>query len=234
MIMPELQTDVFACDFARRNLILPKVHTLVVGPFCDFTVKMCPNVRTIASSGYSWLHSRRAHWQEREHTADLIIAAGTARHLTNLCIEDHMHPQLVTAIADTLPGLQSLIMDGGIRNTPLAQFVPALSQMLNLKRLVLAMASELGVGFDPPECGNAYMDANDNVIPEIVAYYDAQQYEAETKVLLMIAPVCRRLQELWIGERSRADIMRDSESVYVNAAWCRDQAIEKVALYPPP
>jgi len=72
---------VFAMEFAISKILLLRVETLIVGPGCEFALKMCPNVKNI-HSGSRW-HSRPFDI-ERYFTRDLIKAAETAVNLTRL------------------------------------------------------------------------------------------------------------------------------------------------------
>ena len=233
LVIPEFYTDIFASEFISRNISLPGVHTLAVGPFCDFALRMCPNVQRVSSNGYRWLHSRRADYMAREHTLALIKAAGDATNVTDLEIMEHWNVPQVQAILETIPDLPSLTL-GGAYYAPIADFVPVLSQFDKLKRLALADASDLGVDFDPPWCGNAYMDENGNDDTEFIAYINAQGKEAEAKVLTMIAPLCRNLTELWVGDYSRAEIIRDANAEFVDVVWHRGDLIDKVVYFPRP
>lgn len=87
--IPEYQTDIFATLFSDRNFTLPTIKTLVLASFNDFMIKHSPNVETISTDGYQFLHSRRGRHNEkgensryREHAKRLIENASKARNLT--------------------------------------------------------------------------------------------------------------------------------------------------------
>ena len=234
LVIPEYHTDIFASEFISRNMSLPGVNTLAVGPFCDFALQTCPNVQTVSGNGYQWMNSKRADIFNRENTLALINAAGNAANVMNLEIMERWDVPLVQAILEALPDLPNLTLDGGIYSAPIADFVPVLSQFAKLKRLAVTDAMGLGVGFDPPWCGNAYFDEDGNIDTEFVASIDAEREEAEAKVLAMIAPACRNLTEFWVGEHSKADIRRDAAGDFMNAVWHRGEFIDKVVYYPRP
>lgn len=54
--VPQHHIEIFEQEFMKANVTLPKVKTLIVGPFCQFAVKMCPNVKSVATSGFNWVH----------------------------------------------------------------------------------------------------------------------------------------------------------------------------------
>lgn len=212
LVIPEFHTDVFASEFASMNISLPKIHTLAVGPLCNFAVKVCPNVQTVAGNGYHWRRTRRADYWEREHTLALIRAAGAAGNVTTLEINDSWSVPLVEAILTALPDLPSLNLAG---DNYIADLLPTLSRFDRLRRLALMDASGLGVGFDPPWCGNAYVDENGNEDTAFITQINAEQEEAENKVLKMVAPACSNLTELWIVDYSKAEILTDTKGKFV-------------------
>lgn len=88
------------------------------------------------------------------------------------------------------------------------EFLPTLSRFQNLRRLALADAQCLNVGFDPPQCGNAYMGPGGDAVLQRVK---REGEEAERKVAHMVFPVCASLEELWIGDTTKAMAGRSSD-----------------------
>jgi hypothetical protein len=87
LAIPEYHTDNFADVFDEANLSLPKVKRLVLGSFNDFMIKHCPNVETISSNGWVFLHSTRSSTtssdsSKSENAARLVNKAGEASKLT--------------------------------------------------------------------------------------------------------------------------------------------------------
>jgi hypothetical protein len=85
--IPEYHTDAFADVFDEANLSLPSVKKLVLGSYNDFMVKHCPNVETISSNGWVFLHSKRgvafpADSNHPEHASMLVGKAAEASKLT--------------------------------------------------------------------------------------------------------------------------------------------------------
>jgi hypothetical protein len=82
LVVPEFHVDAFETAFRDINLIFPEVTTVVVGPYCDFVLPMVPNVSTVATNGWQWLHSKRAvSLQHREHTTRIVAAAAKLKAL---------------------------------------------------------------------------------------------------------------------------------------------------------
>jgi hypothetical protein len=81
-VVPEYHADVFAQEFTKANVLLSRVETLTVGPFCEFALKMCPNVKGIATNG--WMFTGRELAVEGNLATSLIKAAEAAVNLTKL------------------------------------------------------------------------------------------------------------------------------------------------------
>jgi len=75
--------------------------------------------------------------------------------------------------------------------------LPILSQFKNLEELVLAHTSSLGVGFNPPICGNVYMGLHGD---EIRRQVEEQEQQARNYVVRAVLGTCTGLKRLWIGD----------------------------------
>ena len=137
---------------------------------------------------------------------------------------------LVEALHDALPSLLKLSLDGGSYHGGIALFVPVLSRFECLEYLALAGASQLGVSFRPPWCGNAYRGPHGKALRERVK---REGEEAEAKVANMVAPACANLKELWIGEWTRVEVLRDEQGGFRDVL-LRDGKREQVVYYPSP
>ncbi|KAK0478014.1 hypothetical protein EDD18DRAFT_1114492 [Armillaria luteobubalina] len=79
-IFEETQAQAFEDESGTARIELTTVTTLVVSPYFEFMVPLCPNVEYVACHDWSWLHSQRgAH--SREHSYELIVATGRAKML---------------------------------------------------------------------------------------------------------------------------------------------------------
>ncbi|KAK0457781.1 uncharacterized protein EV420DRAFT_1547359 [Desarmillaria tabescens] len=146
----EKQAQTFEDKFIMPHIEIPTVTTLMVGAYCDFMVRLCPNVEHLATYGWIWLHSRRG----------LIAVASEAKMLKHFEMNEWWSANLLQAVYDAMPSIQNLTLDGGPLRGTLQDLVPILSQFKTLKKLGLVDASCLHVGFNPPRCGNAYMGPN--------------------------------------------------------------------------
>ena len=193
LVIPEHHTDIFAKTISGFNVVLPAVHTLVAGPFCDFAVHICPSVTRIANNGWSALYAERGHRPSLQHTRDLIAAAGSAPRLESLEIMEWWEVDLVEAIHDSVPNLRRLALDAGSYKHGIKSFLPALSRMTDLEYLALGDASRLGVEFHAPGCGNAYRGPKGQKVRGRV---NLQRKMAERKITTIVASACRRLKDL--------------------------------------
>ena len=231
LVIPEHHTNDFADAFARAKITLSGVHTLVVGTFCDFAVPLCHNVTTISNNGWSWLHTEAGKSSGQEHTRALIKAAGRAPKISNLQLMNWWTIDLVKAIHEALPYLPRLTLDGGSYQGGVATFIPLLSRFERLEFLALADACALGVGFTPPRCGNVYMGPHGKEVRKRV---NDQRQQAEMRVAKMVAPACPVLKELWIGDQTRVEVVRDDDGSFKDVVFHRGRKREKVVHYPRP
>ena len=91
-VVPERHTNIFFEKFQEDGVLLLQVDTLVVGPYCEFAVPMCPNVKTIASNGRQWLRSGAG---QRECTHKLIEAARDSMKLVHFNVNEWWSVSLV-------------------------------------------------------------------------------------------------------------------------------------------
>ena len=209
LVIPEHHINIFSTEIAKAGFSLPTVRTLVVGPFCDFAVSLCPNVDTISSNGWVWLHPKSADRSARTHTRRLIAAVGEVGvTLKRFEMMERWTVDLVEGLHDALPNLPRLSLYGGSYRGGIAAFIPVLSRFECLEYLALSGPSKLGVGFEPPRCRNAYSGPHGEALRERVK---REGEEANAKVANMVALACAKLKELWIGESTRVEILRDEQ-----------------------
>jgi hypothetical protein len=82
--------------------------------------------------------------------------------------------------------------------------------------LILAGASNLNVGFNPPGCGNIYMGPGGDELLKQVA---AEGRTAAESVAKLVFQTCAPLKRLWVGDRSRAEVLRDEEGNAIDIKW---------------
>ena len=85
-----------------------------------------------------------------------------------------------------------------------------------MDELILADASNLNVGFDPPGCGNVYMGPGGDEFAEQVA---AEERTATESVAKLVFQTCASLKKLWVGDSSHAEVLRDEEGNVIDIKW---------------
>ena len=98
LVIPEYHTAEFETEFT--NLTLSHVRTLVVGPYCEFATKLCPNLQILSSNGWPFKDSHRYGFITRNHTVNLIQAAGNVPNLTRLEIDEYWNAERLNGKTD--------------------------------------------------------------------------------------------------------------------------------------
>lgn len=91
LVIPEYHTEKFERGF--RNLTFPHIKTLVVGPYCDFAARSCPNLQILSSNDWPFKESHRYGYHHRNHTMNLIRTAGNVPNLTRLEIDEYWNSE---------------------------------------------------------------------------------------------------------------------------------------------
>ena len=213
--IPEYHTEVFRKAFQKTNVTLPCVKTLVLGPHMDWVIAMCPNVERISSGG-NWLHSNVDGDYKHRHSFELVRSAGTASNLKHLEVFEWWSEEHLDWVLQYTPWIESLAMPGGNYSSSIRKLLPTLSRLTNLKSLVLADASSLHVGFDPPGCGNCYMGPGGEQYRLQVA---AEGRRATERVARTVFARLRTLKELWVGDYSKAVVVRTASGAVEEVVW---------------
>ena len=202
----DLHTKPFQKAFEDRVMTLPGVRTLVLGPHMDWLISMCPNVRTISTTEYSWLHHSDVDRDcRRRHSYELIRAAGRAENLQHFEMMECWERRHLWAIRKSIPDIQSLAMAGGSYNDGIAQLLPILAHFDNLRTLALTSAAELRMRFNPSRCGNVYLGPGGDGVKTEVA---RQRRQAEYQVAELVFKWLDKLLELWVGDDAMATVSR--------------------------
>ena len=217
---PERHTETFHQAFQGSNVILPTVKTLILGPHMEWMVGVCPNVTTVSTRDYRWLHSNVDGDRKRRHTYELIAAAGRASNLQHFEMMEWWKVEYLEAVLASIPFISSLAMTGGNYHDGLEKFIPTLSKFTNLKTLTLAGAHNLKVGFSPPGCGNAYMGKGG---AEMRRRVGKQRQKANESVTRIMFSACCQLETLWIGDRTKATVSRRGDGSVADIAVCEGQ-----------
>jgi hypothetical protein len=91
-----------------------------------------------------------------------------------------------------------------------------LSRFTAMEELILPDASNLHVGFDPPMCGNAYMDTDGE---ELLKQVLAEGKLARKSVAKMVFEACSSLKTLWVGDSNRADAVKNEKGGLSVVEW---------------
>ncbi|KAI4277758.1 MAG: hypothetical protein LQ337_001515 [Flavoplaca oasis] len=204
LIIPDHHTDIFKRTFQTSDNSFESVRKLVLGPHMEWIIAKCPNAETISTRDWRWLHSNVNGKHDHQHSTNLIKAAGRAKHLRHFeLINRWTHGQL-QAVFQAMPQIHTLAMPGGLHyKESLEDFLSTLRLFENLKVLAFDGLRNLNVGFDPPWCGNAYMGPNGHLVRERV---DREELEGKKRVADMVFATLSKLEELWVGDCSRATV----------------------------
>lgn len=197
LTMPQYHVEIFKKAFEAANATFPNVRTLVLGPRMEWMIAMCPNVTSVSKNTDSWRRSNGGV----DDGLQLINSAAKATSLQHFELVGWLTNELLETVCETMPSIQSLAFPGGFSDGGIEILLPALDCFKNLKTLVLADASRLDVGFDPPWCGNAYMGPGGE---QLARKMDEEERQAADKVAQRVFGSVPTLEELWVGDRLRA------------------------------
>lgn len=177
---------------------------------------MCPNVETISTHDWRWLHSNLDGQYKHQHSTDLINSAGRATNLHHFEMKEWWTLAQLENVYHAMPGISSLAMTGGTYGDGIEYLLPTLSHSLNPTSLVLADAFSLHVGFDPPMCGNVYDGPNgEALLQEVIE----EGKKMDEKLARMVYARLPRLKELWVGDDFKAIVSRNTSGGDHQISW---------------
>ncbi|KAK0218173.1 hypothetical protein IW262DRAFT_1120992 [Armillaria fumosa] len=194
----------------------------MVGAYCNFMIRLCPNVEHVATFGWVWLHSRRES-MTREHSLRLLAAAAEAKMLKQFEMNEWWSANLLHAVYDAMSSIQNLTLDGGPLRDSLKELVPIPIQFKRLKKTWTGgrFMFTLTVGFNPPRCGNIYMGPNGG---EIRKKMQAKAEAARNRVADTVFGSCINLEVLILGNRSeKAIASRGPGGKIREIQWCVEE-----------
>jgi hypothetical protein len=220
LALPEYHTEVFAAEFKVQNISLPSVRTVALGSFCDFAVQYYPNVETVSSNGYQFLHSRRGRvWPRNIHASQLVAAASKMKHLKYFEMMQRWKSDQVEEVFEAMPRIKKLGMVGGQYDGPFGdEHLKQLGRFEDLEELILVHARDLNIGYDPPWCGNAYLGPDGEEYWQMVKQ---EGLEASTAVAKLVFGANKSLQRLWVGDRMFAEAVRSNGTLDI--LWTNEQ-----------
>lgn len=214
--VPENHMEIFRTTFQKANASFPSIQNLILGPHTDWVVAMCPNVETISTDDWRWLHSNVGGQWGHQHSTDLINSAGRAANLRHFEMTEWWTPAQLEQVYHMMPWISSLAMTDNTYGDGLEDLLPTLSRFQNLTSLVLADAINLHVGFNPPLCGNVYDGPHgEALLQEVIE----EGKEADKKVARMIYDILPKLEELWVGDHSKASLSRSKSAEDDDISW---------------
>ena len=210
LILPSYHTEPFRKAFEEAEVTLPSVKTLILGPHMDWIVSMCPDVETVSTHDWRWGHTNVDGNYNQRHSFDLIKAAGRAEKLQHFELGQTLDAKLSQAMLESIPNISSLAITSGMSgySDSIEHYLPTFSKFTNLTTLTTAGSFSLGVGFDPPWCGNAYMGPGGDKLSQQV---EEEGHQADLKVARMLFSACPKLELLWIGDHARGTVVRDGD-----------------------
>lgn len=107
------------------------------------------------------------------------------------------------------------MVDSGEQGRVIPRLLPVLSGFTKLKTLTTMPLQYLGVGFNPPWCGNAYMGEGGQ---ELRRQVKEDEYQANQLVALLIFSTCTQLETLWIGNSNKATLVRSGDAMVLETA----------------
>ena len=219
--IPPEHARLFHEAFLRGGVNLPSVHTVVVGPCMEWIISMCPNVAAISTRDL-WLNTNPKGKDKRSHSYDLITAASEAKYLQHFEMNERWHSPMLQAVVVAMPHISSLAMTGTLRGVPpgIKECLPLLASFTNLKTLATVPTPHLGVGFNPPFCGNAYQGEGG---AELRRKVKEEESKATRMVAEMVFKACQHLETLWIGSNNRATVTRNEDGSIQDIAVDRGQ-----------
>ncbi|KAF5355545.1 hypothetical protein D9758_006428 [Tetrapyrgos nigripes] len=191
-IINEDRAHLFHDAFTRHNLTFSTVKQLIVGPYNEYAVKLCPNTDYVSVNDWVWGQSKKAG-SSQEHSFNLIKETGTLPYLKVFIIMEWLSEKLLQALHDAVPHIQTLVIPTSI-GMDFEKFIMHLSRFRHIEILSIPSVSQLGLGFTPPICGNAYRGPNGGKVRKRVA---EEAQAVRERAATEIFDKCPWLKELW-------------------------------------
>lgn len=105
----------FVKGFAERNLTLPAVEHLLLGPGCESFVTMCPNLTTLETGGgLAWPHWDSWSNETDPYTALVQAAAGVKNISAFTMSTQSWRPELLEVVLESMPHITTLKIHGAL------------------------------------------------------------------------------------------------------------------------
>ncbi|KAJ7213404.1 hypothetical protein GGX14DRAFT_392912 [Mycena pura] len=105
----------FVKAFAERNLTLPAVEHLILGPGCESFVGMCPNLTTLETGdGLAWPHWFRWSNETDPYMVLVRAAAGVENISAFTMATQSLRPELLEVVLESMPHITTLKIHGAL------------------------------------------------------------------------------------------------------------------------
>ncbi|KDQ53142.1 hypothetical protein JAAARDRAFT_197635 [Jaapia argillacea MUCL 33604] len=188
------------------------IENLTISRSCVFLIQHCPNILEFEEDSLY-----------RDKDVQFVTMAESLRtccqRLRHISTKESITSKTLRDLLTYIPHLEELKLEGGVRswcNDPedqetsgqgIMKFLPTFARFPNLRKLILPNASSLDIGFNPPWCGNAYMNN-----PGLVEQVAREGREASERVAKGVQTLCPVVSELWVG---RICFRRDEKGIMV-------------------
>ncbi|KDQ55627.1 hypothetical protein JAAARDRAFT_37031 [Jaapia argillacea MUCL 33604] len=178
------------------------IEKLLISHSCAFLINHCPNILEFEDS--SFLLDKPVQLitltEPLSTSCHRLRALSTTAGISSKTLQD---------ILKAIPLLEELKLSSTLssrwrvsRRRPedqangqgIMKFLPEFACFPHLHKLVLPHAYSLDIGFNPPWCGNAYMNN-----PGLVEQVAKERQEASERVAKGVQEVCPGVTELWVG-----------------------------------
>lgn len=204
LIVPNCSGARFKKAFENNSLTLPNVRILILNSHLEWIIPMLTNLEVLSTSDVHWLTSFNGAWPI-EQPYELIKAAGRAPKLRHFEMHESWDTELLQAVLQSLPMIQSLALPGRRYHDGIQALLPTLSQFRHLRTLALAPVAYLDVGFDPPGCGNVYFGPGGEAYRREV---EEQGQRATVYVGELVSRRLKNLEVLWVGSYDKATVLQ--------------------------
>ncbi|KAF5353143.1 hypothetical protein D9758_008773 [Tetrapyrgos nigripes] len=184
-------------SIASTGLLFPTVTRLAVGPYNEFIVQHCPNIRHLSDVPYNVWHGQIG--DVRVHVMNLIEEAQKIENLESFVVRETLTGDLMNALYSSIPRIKTLaILRHCIFHMSFEDFVSIhLSRFHHLRMLCIPDVSNLGVGYNPPRWGLVKYRPDAD---EILKRMNEEGQQARERVARAIFDTCPWLKELWFED----------------------------------
>ena len=159
---------------------------------------MCPNVQVTLTRDWWLLHTNVDGDDKRRHNYDLIQAAGEGKSLQHFERIARCDVDMLNSVLSAMPSIPSVVTTGRLEyGVGIRSFLTTLSEFENLTTLTTPGSFAIGVGFNPPWCGNAYDGEDGKAYRQQVS---EKRLRANRRVADMVFWTSTGLTTLWIGD----------------------------------